>query len=92
MILTKYKIKKKLKKYKLISLIKIIKDYNQIYLVRYTNLNINDILLLKKNIKKVNFNFIFLKKQLFLPFQKQKGSLLLIFGNNLNFISTKQQI
>lgn len=92
MILKKYKIKKNIKKYKLISFQKIINDYNQIYLFRYTNLNINDILLLKKNIKNVNFNLLFLKKKLFFPFHKQKGSLLLIFGNNLNFILDKKLI
>lgn len=88
------KIKKKkiniFKKYKLLQLQKIQQTYKYIYIFRYNDLNINEIILLKKTIKKLDYKSLILKQNLTTHiFSKLKGqgSILLIYGNNdLNLI------
>lgn len=85
-------IKKKqfFKKYKLNKLKKIIKNYKYIYFFRYNDLNINEILFLKKTIKKLNYKSLILTQNLITQvFSKLKiqGSILLIYGTqDLNLI------
>lgn len=85
-------IKKKqfFKKYKLNKLKKIIKNYKYIYFFRYNDLNINEILFLKKTVKKLNYKSLILTQNLITQvFSKLKiqGSILLIYGTqDLNLI------
>lgn len=78
------------KKYKLNQLQKIKQTYKYIYIFRYNDLNINEMLLLKKNIKKLNYKSLILNQNLTTNiFSKLKGqgSILIIYGNNnLNLI------
>nr|YP_001165396.1 orf142 [Phytophthora sojae]ABG54057.1 orf142 [Phytophthora sojae] len=78
------------KKYKLLQLQKIQQTYKYIYIFRYNDLNINEIILLKKTIKKLDYKSLILKQNLTTHiFSKLKGqsSILLIYGNNdLNLI------
>nr|YP_010117866.1 ymf98 [Phytophthora castaneae]QPN53838.1 ymf98 [Phytophthora castaneae] len=82
--------KKKFKKYKLNQLQKIKQTYKYIYIFRYNDLNINEIISLKKNIKKLEYKSLILNQNLTTHiFSKLKGqgSILLIYGNNnLNLI------
>nr|QPN53955.1 ymf98 [Phytophthora novae-guineae] len=82
--------KKKIKKYKLNQLQKIKQTYKYIYIFRYNDLNINEIIFLKKNIKKLKYKSLILNQNLTTHiFSKLKGqgSILLIYGNNdLNLI------
>nr|YP_010394788.1 Ymf98 [Phytophthora versiformis]DAZ89225.1 TPA_asm: Ymf98 [Phytophthora versiformis] len=82
--------KKKFKKYKLNQLQKIKQTYKYIYIFRYNNLNINEIIFLKKNIKKLDYKSLILTQKLTTHiFSKLKGqgSVLIIYGNNdLNLI------
>nr|YP_010117905.1 ymf98 [Phytophthora cocois]QPN53877.1 ymf98 [Phytophthora cocois]QTV76656.1 ymf98 [Phytophthora cocois] len=82
--------KKKFKKYKLNQLQKIKQTYKYIYIFRYNDLNINEIISLKKNIKKLKYKSLILNQNLTTNiFSKLKGqgSILLIYGNNdLNLI------
>ena len=85
-------LKKKIffKKYKLNQLQKIKQIYKYIYFFRYSDLNINEIIYLKKKIKKLNYKSLILNQNLTTQiFVKLKGqnSLLIIYGNNdLNLI------
>ena len=85
-------LKKKIffKKYKLNQLQKIKQIYKYIYFFRYSDLNINEIIYLKKKIKKLNYKSLILNQNLTTQiFLKLKGqnSLLIIYGNNdLNLI------
>ena len=78
------------KKYKLNRLKNIKQNYKYIYIFRYTDLNINETILLKKNIKKLNYNSLILNQNLTRTvFDKLKGqgSILIIYGNgNFNLI------
>nr|YP_010117944.1 ymf98 [Phytophthora heveae]QPN53916.1 ymf98 [Phytophthora heveae] len=82
--------KKNFKKYKLNQLQKIKQTYKYIYIFRYNDLNINEIISLKKNIKKLEYKSLILNQNLTTHiFSKLKGqgSILLIYGNNdLNLI------
>nr|YP_010117827.1 ymf98 [Phytophthora agathidicida]QPN53799.1 ymf98 [Phytophthora agathidicida]QTV76617.1 ymf98 [Phytophthora agathidicida]QTV76773.1 ymf98 [Phytophthora agathidicida]DAD54853.1 TPA_asm: ymf98 [Phytophthora agathidicida]DAD54892.1 TPA_asm: ymf98 [Phytophthora agathidicida] len=82
--------KKFFKKYKLNQLQKIKQTYKYIYIFRYNDLNINEIISLKKNIKKLEYKSLILNQKLTTNiFSKLKGqgSILLIYGNNdLNLI------
>nr|UXG19065.1 hypothetical protein [Phytophthora cactorum]UXG56104.1 hypothetical protein [Phytophthora cactorum] len=79
-----------LKKYKLNQLQKIKQTYKYIYIFRYNDLNINEIISLKKNIKKLDYKSLILNQNLTTyVFSKLKGqgSILIIYGNNdLNLI------
>nr|YP_010507790.1 hypothetical protein OF194_mgp31 [Phytophthora hedraiandra]UXG55913.1 hypothetical protein [Phytophthora hedraiandra] len=79
-----------LKKYKLNQLQKIKQTYKYIYIFRYNDLNINEIISLKKNIKKLDYKSLILNQNLTINvFSKLKGqgSILIIYGNNdLNLI------
>ena len=78
------------KKYKLNQLQKIKKTFKYIYFFRYNNLNINEILFLKKIIKKLNYKSLILNQNLTTQiFLKLKGqsTILIIYGNkDLNLI------
>nr|YP_010394120.1 Ymf98 [Phytophthora litchii]DAZ88128.1 TPA_asm: Ymf98 [Phytophthora litchii] len=73
------------KKYKLNQLQKIKQTYKYIYIFRYDDLSINEMIILKKNIKKLNYKSLILNQNLttniFLKLKGQ-GSLLIIYGNN----------
>ena len=79
-----------LKKYKLNRLQKIQKTSKYIYFFRYNDLNINEIINLKKIIKKLNYKSLILNQYLIAQiFSKLKGqgSILIIYGNkDLNLI------
>lgn len=85
-------LKKKIffKKYKLNQLQKIKQVYKYLYFFRYNDLNINEIIYLKKKIKKFNYKSLILNQNLTTKiFSKVKGqsSTLIIYGNNdLNFL------
>nr|YP_010394276.1 Ymf98 [Phytophthora cryptogea]DAZ88284.1 TPA_asm: Ymf98 [Phytophthora cryptogea] len=84
--------KKFFKKYKLNQLQKIKQTYKYIYVFRYNDLNINEIISLKKNLKKLNYKSLILNQNLtihILSKLKGQGSVLIIYGNNdLNLIKT----
>ena len=69
--------KNKFKKYKLNQLKKIKQTYKFIYIFRYTDLNIHEIIYLKKNLQKLNYKSLILNQNLTIPiFQKLKGSVI----------------
>nr|YP_010394905.1 Ymf98 [Phytophthora aleatoria]DAZ89342.1 TPA_asm: Ymf98 [Phytophthora aleatoria] len=78
------------KKYKLNQLQKIKQTYKYIYIFRYNDLNINEIISLKKNIKKLDYKSLILNQNLttyIFSKLKGQGSILIIYGNNnLNLI------
>jgi ribosomal protein L10 len=77
--------KKIFKKYKLNQLQKIQQTYKFIYLFRYNDLTINEMIFLKKNLKKFNYKSLILKQNLITQIfskLKGKGSVLIIYGNN----------
>nr|YP_010394670.1 Ymf98 [Phytophthora quercina]DAZ89107.1 TPA_asm: Ymf98 [Phytophthora quercina] len=82
--------KNKFKKYKLNKLHKIKQTYKYIYIFRYNDLNINEIIFLKKNIKKLEYKSLILTQNLttnIFPKLKGQSSILIIYGNNdLNII------
>lgn len=78
------------KKYKLNQLQKIKQTNKFIYIFRYNDLTINEMILIKKKLKEFNFKSLILKQNLinniFLNLKGQ-GSLFIIYGNNnLNLI------
>lgn len=78
-------INKYINKFKLEKIKQIEKNYNFIYFFRYNDLNYNEKINLKKEIKKLNFNFFILKQNLIkniFPNLKGQGSLIIIYGNN----------
>lgn len=79
------------KKYKLNQLKKIQKTFKYIYFFRYNDLNIKEIIILKKLIKKLNYKSLIVTQKLTTQiFLKLKGpnSILLIYGNqDLNLIN-----
>nr|YP_010507865.1 ymf98 [Phytophthora asparagi]UXG55989.1 ymf98 [Phytophthora asparagi] len=83
------------KKYKLNQLQKIKQTYKFLYLFRYNDLNIKEIISIKKNIKKLNYKSLILNQKLTTHvFSKLKGqgSVLIIYGNNeLNLIKDFSQ-
>lgn len=73
------------KKYKINQLQKIQQTYKYIYIFRYHDLNINETILLKKKIKKLNYKSLILKQNLIthiFPQLKGQGSILIIYGND----------
>ena len=73
------------KKYKLNKLEKIKKQFKYIYFFRYNDLNINETILLKKSIKKLEYKSLILNQKLtayIFVNLKIQGSILIIYGNN----------
>ena len=73
------------KKYKLNQLQKIQKTFKYIYFFRYNDLNINEIIFLKKKIKKFKYKSFILNQNLTIQIfskLKSQGSILIIYGNN----------
>ncbi len=80
------------KKYKLNQLQNIKQNYKYIYIFRYYDMNINEIILIKKKIKKLNYKSLILKQNLitkYFPNIKSQNSVLIIYGNDdyLNLIN-----
>ena len=77
-------IKKEFKKYKLNQIQTIKQNYKYIYIFRYYDLNINEIILLKKNLKKLKLQSLVLKQNLiknnFLNLDGQ-NAVLMVYGN-----------
>jgi len=82
--------KKIFKKYKLNQLQKIKQTYKYLYIFRYNDLNINEIIFLKKKIKKLDYKSLILNQNLSINIffkLKGQGSIMIIYGNNnLNLI------
>nr|YP_010507899.1 hypothetical protein OF205_mgp38 [Phytophthora citricola]UXG56258.1 hypothetical protein [Phytophthora citricola] len=78
------------KKFKINQLQKIKQTYKYIYIFRYNDLNINEIISLKKSIKKLDYKSLILNQNLTTHIFSQlkgQGSILIIYGNNnLNLI------
>nr|AAW62550.1 orf142 [Phytophthora infestans] len=78
------------KKYKLNQLQKIKQTYKYIYIFRYNDLNINEIISLKKILKKLDYKSLILKQNLTIHIfseLKGQGSILVIYGDkDLNLI------
>lgn len=79
-----------LKKYKLKQLQQIKQTFKYIYFFSYNDFKINEIIFLKKKIKKLHYKTFILNKKLInyiFPKLKGHGSILIIYGNNnLNLI------
>lgn len=90
-------INKYINKFKIEQIKQIEKNYNYIYFFRYNDLNYNEKINLKKEIKKLNFNFFILKQNLLKYFfinLKGQGSIIILYGNeilNLNSILQKNK-
>lgn len=82
-------IQKKLKKYKINQLTNIKQKFEYIYIIRYYNFNINEMIYLKKKMKKFKFYSFILKQKLINDFFiniKGQGPILIIYGNENNNI------
>lgn len=73
------------KKYKLNQLQKIKQTYKYIYIFRYNDIKINEMISIKKKLKELNYKCLILNQNLinniFLNLKGQ-GSILMIYGNN----------
>lgn len=72
--------------FKLDKIQQIVKNYNNIYFFRYNDMNYNEKIILKKEIKKSNFHFLILKQNLVqytFPNLNGQGPLMLIYGSKL---------
>ena len=77
------------KKYKLTQLQKIKQTYKYIYFFRYNDFNINKLILLKKNLKKLNYKSLIINQKLSASILTQlqgQGSILVIYGNKDLFL------
>ena len=73
------------KKYKINQLQNIKQNYKYIYIFRYNDLTINEIILMKKKLKNINYKSLILKQNITNNFffdLKGQGSLLIIYGND----------
>lgn len=73
------------KKYQIDQLQKIKQNYKYIYIFRYKDLKITEIINIKKTIKKFNYKSLILKQKItnnFLINIKGQGSLLIFYGND----------
>jgi ribosomal protein L10 len=73
------------KKYKIKQLQNIKQNYKYIYIYRYNDLALNEVISLKKNLKNLNYKSLVLKQNITNNFffnMKGQGSLLIIYGNN----------
>lgn len=88
--------KKIFKKFKINQLQKIKQTYKYIYIFRYNDLNINEIISLKKEIKKLDYKSLILNQNLTTHIFSQlkgQGSILIIYGNNnLNLIEKLKKL
>nr|YP_010507745.1 hypothetical protein OF213_mgp38 [Phytophthora citrophthora]UXG55874.1 hypothetical protein [Phytophthora citrophthora] len=88
--------KKIFKKFKINQLQKIKQTYKYIYIFRYNDLNINEIISLKKEIKKLDYKSLILNQNLTTHIFSQlkgQGSILIIYGNNnLNLIENLKNL
>jgi len=76
---------KNFKKYKINQLQNIKQNYKYIYIFRYNDLTINEIILIKKKLKNINYKSLILKQNITNNFffdLKGQGSLLIIYGND----------
>ena len=76
---------KNFKKHKINQLQNIKQNYKYIYIFRYNDLTINEIILIKKKLKNINYKSLILKQNITNNFffdLKGQGSLLIIYGNN----------
>ena len=85
-------LKKKIlfKKYKLNQLQKIKQTFKYIYFFRYNDLNIKELIYLKKYMKKLNYKILLLNQkltlQIFNTLQNQSPILIIYGNNNINLI------
>nr|UXG56142.1 hypothetical protein [Phytophthora colocasiae] len=88
--------KKNFKKFKINQLQKIKQTYKYLYIFRYNDLNINEIISLKKEIKKLDYKSLILNQNLTTHIFSQlkgQGSILIIYGNNnLNLIEKLKKL
>nr|YP_010990721.1 hypothetical protein UYP68_mgp11 [Phytophthora meadii]WOX01676.1 hypothetical protein [Phytophthora meadii] len=88
--------KKIFKKFKINQLQKIKQTYKYIYIFRYNDLNISEIISLKKEIKKLDYKSLILNQNLTTHIFSQlkgQGSILIIYGNNnLNLIEKLKKL
>lgn len=73
------------KKYKINQLQNIKQNYKYIYIFRYKDLKIKEIITIKKKIKNFNYKSLILKQNItniFFSDNKGQGSLLILYGNN----------
>lgn len=78
---------KNFKKYKINQLQNIKQNYKYIYIFRYNDLIIQEITLIKKKLKNLNYKSLILKQNItnnFFLDLKGQGSLLIIYGNEYN--------
>nr|YP_009327277.1 hypothetical protein [Aphanomyces invadans]AOQ30670.1 hypothetical protein [Aphanomyces invadans] len=78
-------INKYINKFKIEKIKQIEKNYNYLYFFRYNDIDYNEKNNLKKELKKLNFNFFILKQSLikyFFTHLKGQGPLIIIYGNN----------
>lgn len=72
------------KKYKINQLQNIKQNYKYIYIFRYNDLTINEVIFIKKKLKNLNYKSLILKQNItnnFFLNMKGQGSLLIIYGN-----------
>jgi len=85
---------KKFKKFKINQLQNIQQNYKYIYVFRYNDLKINEIITIKKKLKNLNYNIQILKQNITNKFFfeiKGQGSVLIIYGNEYtNLLNTMQ--
>lgn len=73
-----------IKKYKINQLQNIQQNYKYIYLFRYNDLTINEVISIKKKLKNLNYKSLILKQNItnnFFLNVKGQGSLLIFYGN-----------
>lgn len=73
------------KKYKIYQLQHIKQNYKYIYIFRYNDLTINEIISIKKKLKDINYKSLILKQNItnnFFLNLKGQGSLLIIYGDH----------
>lgn len=76
--------KKQKKIYKINQLQNIEQNYKYIYIFRYNDLKINEIILIRKKVKKMNYKSLIIKQNItnnFFLNLKGQGSLILFYGN-----------
>jgi ribosomal protein L10 len=86
-------IQQKKKNFQFNELTNIFSNYQYIYFYRYNDLNLNEIITIKKEFK--NFNFKFLKKNLIkkiFPFLKSQNSIILVYTNDFHLLKKKKMI
>ena len=75
------------KKYKINQLQNIKQNYKYIYIFRYNDLTINEVISIKKKLKNLNYKSLILKQNItnnFFLNMKGQGSLLIIYSNEFN--------